>query len=252
MLICLVIPHFDHLEQFERALPGLVAQGYPLVVVDDASPGQCFEALELLLGQHTHNSILVRHPGNLGKGGAVTTGLRAAHKAGFSHALQIDADGQHDINGIGRLVTEAGRHPNDIICGLPVFDQSISRLRFYSRYLTLLLVWLETLGTEIRDALCGFRLYPLKQTMELLNTGITGKRMAFDPEILVRAVWAGIPLRYIPVNIDYPEDGKSHFRYLRDNLEISWMHTRLVFGMLIRIPTLIRRNRARHAEAAAE
>ena len=247
MLTCLVIPHFDHLDQFRKVLPELVKEGFPLVVVDDASPQPSFDALALLLEECTDDSILTRHPKNLGKGGAVMTGLKVAQQAGFSHALQIDADGQHDIKGIKKLVEEATRHPENIICGQPVFDETVSKLRFYSRYLTLFLVWLETLSTEIRDALCGFRLYPLEQTMVLLKTDIAGKRMAFDPEILVRAVWADIPLSYIRVGVAYPEDGKSHFRYLRDNLEITWMHIRLVFGMLIRAPMLLRRNLSRRS-----
>ena len=62
---------------------------------------------------------------------------------------------------------------------------------------------------------------------------------AFDPELLVRASWAGIPIRYTPVEVRYPEDGASHFHYLRDNAIITWMHTRLVVGMLIRLPMLL-------------
>jgi glycosyltransferase involved in cell wall biosynthesis len=245
VLICIVIPHFDHLEQFQRILPKLVEQGFPLVVVDDASPKDCFNELTLLLEKLAPQSILIRHSRNQGKGGAVMTGLKTAQEAGFTHALQIDADGQHDIGSVKNLVAQAECFPESMICGEPVFDESISRLRFYSRYITLYLVWLETLSTEIHDALCGLRLYPLSDTLVSVKNAVSGKRMAFDPEILVRAVWAGIPLTYVPVKIAYPEDGKSHFRYLRDNLEIAWMHTRLITGMLIRIPKLIRQSRSR-------
>ena len=239
MRFCLIIPHFDHLEQFRKILPGLVKQGFPLIVVDDASPQPCFDALDSLLKDCTDDTILLKHAENQGKGGAVITGLIAAEKAGFSHALQVDADGQHDLEGIKKLVSKATLYPENMICGQPVFDESVSKLRFYFRYLTLVLVWLETLSLEIRDALCGFRSYPLKQIMKLLKKDVIGKRMAFDPEILVRAVWAGIPLTYVPVPVVYPEDGKSHFHYLRDNLEITWMHTRLLLGMLVRSPLLI-------------
>ena len=245
MKICLVIPHFDHVEQFKRILPKLVAEQLTLVVVDDASPRSCFDALSLILKENSPDSILVRHDENLGKGGAVMTGLKTAQKAGFTHALQIDADGQHDIDAIKKLVTAAEQSPAALICGKPVFDESISKLRFYSRYITLYLVWLETLSTEIRDALCGMRLYPLQVTMPLVRNGVSGIRMAFDPEILVRAVWAGINLKFVPVKIVYPQDGKSHFHYLGDNLEIAWMHIRLIAGMLIRTPVLIRRKLAR-------
>ena len=247
MKICLVIPHFDHLTQFRQILPKLVSEGFPLVVVDDASPEHSFEGLTSLLEEFAADSIVVRHDQNQGKGGAVMTGLAKAQEAGFSHALQIDADGQHDIGGIKKLVAQAESYPHSLICGRPVFDSSISGLRFYARYITLYLVWLETLSKDIQDALCGLRLYPLQQTTVLIKAGGIGTRMAFDPEILVRAVWADISLKYVPVKVIYPEDGKSHFHYLRDNLGIAWMHTRLIAGMLIRFPKLIRQNRSRRA-----
>ena len=94
---------------------------------------------------------------------------------------------------------------------------------------------------DIQDAMCGFRLYPVKPVVRMLRKTKIGSRMAFDPEILVRASWAGIPIRFIPVNVNYPEDGASHFRYVRDNWHISWMHIRLIAGMLVRLPLLLYR-----------
>jgi glycosyltransferase involved in cell wall biosynthesis len=250
MLICVLVPHFDHVDQFRKLLPGLTQLGFPLVIVDDASPIQIFEKLRLLVDEQAPGAILVRHPENRGKGGAVITGFRTALEAGFTHAIQVDADGQHDLSGIAELVNEAKRHPNSLICGQPVFDESVSKLRFYSRHITLYLVWLQTLSTEIRDALCGFRSYPLEQISALLKRCKPGKRMAFDPEILVRAVWAGIPLYFVPVKVTYPEDGRSHFRYFHDNLQIAWMHTRLIFGMLIRLPMIVGRKLSRKSGRA--
>jgi glycosyltransferase involved in cell wall biosynthesis len=241
MKVCMVIPHFDHVDQFQKLLPALAGFKLPLIIVDDASPTQAFSVLTRLVDDYAPGSIVIGHPKNLGKGGAMITGLDAAQKAGFTHAIQIDADGQHDVRCISQLVSVSCGYPERIICGLPEFDESISKLRFYSRHITLFFARVETLSTEIHDALCGFRLYPLKQTVTLLNNCNPGKRMTFDPEILVRAVWAGIPLLFIPVKVRYPTDGKSHFRYFRDNVEISWMHTRLIFGMLIRLPMLLRR-----------
>jgi len=241
MLTCVVVPHYDHIEQFRKYLPKLVTQGYPLVIVDDASPQRVFEQLQQLLSQMAPDTVLVRHPQNLGKGGAVMTGLQTASAAGFSHAIQVDADGQHDASALGRLHEVSRCHPDCIVCGEPVFDQDISRLRYYARHLTLFLAWAETLSTEIRDALCGLRVYPLEPLLGLLKKVARSNRMDFDPEILVRAVWADIPLRYVPVQVQYPVGGVSHFRYLRDNLIISWMHTRLLAGMLPRAPGLMLR-----------
>jgi len=237
MKTCLVVPHFDHIEQFRILLPKLSALHIPLIVVDDASPAASAEALALSLAAIAPDAILIRHSSNLGKGGAVVTGLRAAWERGYTHAVQIDADGQHDCHEVPLLCSVARTSPDSLVCGKPAFAD-ISALRYYARYITLYLIWLETLSTVIRDGLCGLRVYPLGPVVDLLNRSKPPKRMAFDPEILVRAVWAGIPLKFVPIHVRYPENGRSHFRYVRDNLEIAWMHTRLLFGMLIRIPRL--------------
>ena len=239
MKACLIVPHFDHLDQFSKILSDLCDLHLPLILVDDASPAEIYDSLDRLLKDAAVHSTLIRHTDNQGKGGAVMTGLQQAYDTGYSHAIQIDADGQHDTKGIDRLLAMAKQYPDRIICGRPVFDDSISNLRYYGRFLTLYLVWLETLSTAIQDALCGFRIYPLESLVALIEQGRPGRRMAFDPEILVRAIWSGIRLKYIPVNIVYPDDGKSHFHYLRDNAEISWMHARLVAGMLLRSPMLV-------------
>jgi len=251
MKACIIIPHYDHVEQFRDFLPTLVAIGLPLVVVDDASPDSAMDELARLLQTHAPNASLVRHSHNRGKGDAVMTGIRFALGVGFSHALQIDADGQHDVSDVSAFLDIASSRPNNIVCGQPVFDESISALRYYARQITLSFCCMETLSNEIRDALCGFRLYPLRGIVGILDQSRLGERMAFDPEILVRAVWAGIPLHFIPIRVSYPEGGRSHFHYFRDNLEISWMHTRLLFGMLIRFPRLVRQNRVRRRKGLA-
>ena len=240
---CAIIPHFDHVEQFAGMLEDLVSEGLPLIVVDDASPERAFRRLEELLDRAAPGTLLLRHTENQGKGGAVMSGLKAAYDAGYSHALQIDADGQHSSADIPRFLSLASRYPEAIICGKPVFDDSVSKLRYYARYITLFLSWLETLSTVIEDPMCGFRLYPLSQVVPVVECGKPGKRMAFDPEVLVRCAWDNIELYFIPVDVTYPEDGSSHFRYIRDNLEISWMHTVLIVGMLIRLPRLLARGR---------
>ncbi len=239
MRLCLVVPHYDHVPQFRRLLPSLLGTNLPIVIVDDASPSEAAAELERILEDSGSEFTLVRHEENQGKGGAVTTGLFTAFEAGYTHALQIDADGQHDVAYIDALRKMAAQYPDAIVCGEPVFDETISKLRFYGRYLTHALVWLETLSTEIRDSMCGFRVYPTGPVVALIRKKAPGRRMAFDPELLVRASWAGIPVRYTPVKVRYPDDGTSHFHYLRDNAIISWMHIRLVFGMLLRLPLLL-------------
>ena len=250
MLTCVVVPHYEHVDQFSTYLPSLLQEGFPLIVVDDASNPLIFDRLKGLLDEQAPDALLVRHERNLGKGGAVISGLEAAQSAGFSHAIQVDADGQHDPRGLVALHEASCLYPDRLICGRPEFDENISQFRYYFRFLTLYLTWVETLSTEIQDALCGLRVYPLDAVLELVLRGGKRLRMDFDPEILVRAVWAGIALHYVPVRVRYPAGGMSHFQYVRDNLIISWMHTRLLAGMLVRAPLLLSRKVRRMFEGA--
>lgn len=241
MTFCFVVPHYDHAEQFGRMLPRLLGYEIPVFVVDDCSPAESYANLEQRVQGSRPPVTVIRHSKNRGKGAAVQTGLVAARNAGYTHAIQIDADGQHRISDVAGLLAESEKYPAAMICGEPRFDRSIPSFRFYARYLTLVLCWLETLSRQIRDAMCGLRVYPLESIVPLCEQAQLGTRMDFDPEILVRAVWNGIELRYVPVEVIYPEDGRSHFRYLPDNARITWMHTRLIAGMLLRLPVLLAR-----------
>ena len=131
--------------------------------------------------------------------------------------------------------------PTAIVTGVPMFDASAPASRRIGRKLTTLWVRINTLSSHIEDAMCGFRVYPLASIMRARAPRSVGSRMEFDPEILVRAVWDGMPVVSMPTNVTYPSDGVSHFKMWRDNVRISWMHTRLFFGMLWRAPLLLAR-----------
>jgi len=219
-------------------LDALVAQGLPCFVVDDGNSVDEASQLHSVVEART-GVELVRLPQNRGKGAAIQAGLALAGERGYTHALQIDADGQHDTSDIGRLLELARTHPEDMIYGVPVFDGSVPRSRLYGRYATHVWVWINTLSLDIRDSMCGFRVYPLAPTLRLMAGTRMSARMAFDTEVLVRLHWSGIEFRALPTRVVYPEGGSSQFRLLRDNLAISWMHTRLFFGMLARLPLLL-------------
>ncbi|OSM49757.1 acyltransferase, partial [Aeromonas salmonicida subsp. salmonicida] len=154
------------------------------------------------------------------------------HGLGFSHALQVDADGQHDLADIPALLAEAHRDPEALISGRPVYDDSVPKGRLYGRYITHVWVWIETLSFTIKDSMCGFRVYPLAASCALLEQVALGRRMDFDTEVMVRLHWAGVAVRFVPTRVIYPADGSSHFQLWRDNRDISWMHTRLVCRLL--------------------
>lgn len=233
-----VIPVYNHELAVPAVAANLRAQGLPVVLVDDGSDESCRVALEQLA--RGTGDTLVRLPINGGKGAAVIAGLRAALARGYTHALQVDADGQHDLRDVPKFLEAARREPGAVICGRPVFDASIPRVRFLSRYITHALVWLQTLSfSAVRDSMCGFRLYPLQAVLEVVDRDGVGTRMDFDVELLVKLVWRGRTLRWIDTQVSYPADGISHFRMLYDNLRLAGMHVRLVLGMLWRAPRLV-------------
>ncbi|WP_175652726.1 glycosyltransferase family 2 protein [Pseudomonas sp. Marseille-P9899] len=234
---CAVIPVFNH----EGAVPAVVADlraaGLPCVLVDDASSPACARVLQQLAEQD--QVFLVSLAVNQGKGGAVMAGLREAARLGFSHALQVDADGQHDLADVSRFLEQSREHPEALICGFPQYDESVPKGRLYARYLTHVWVWINSLSLRIPDSMCGFRVYPLPPVLALINSVNLGRRMDFDPEILVRLAWRNQPMRWLPTKVHYPQDGLSHFRLFHDNALISTMHTKLFFGMLLRAPVIL-------------
>ncbi len=234
---CAVIPVYNH----ELAVPAVVADlraaGLPCVLVDDASSPACAAVLQQLATEP--DTWLVQLTVNQGKGGAVMAGLREAARLGFSHALQVDADGQHDLADVARFLEQSRAHPESLICGYPQYDASVPKGRLYARYLTHVWVWINSLSLKIPDSMCGFRVYPLPPVLALMDKVDLGRRMDFDPEVLVRLSWRNQPMRWLPTRVHYPQDGLSHFRLFHDNALISKMHTKLFFGMLLRAPLIL-------------
>jgi glycosyltransferase involved in cell wall biosynthesis len=234
---CVVIPVYNHEHAIGAVVGEIRAQGLAVVLVDDGSSQACADVLQGLSA--TPDVTLVRHEHNRGKGAAVVTGLRTAHARGYTHAVQIDADGQHTVSDVPRFLEEARLHPDKVICGRPMFDASIPRSRYYGRYLTHSLVWLETLSLELVDTMCGFRVYPLAATLALLDRSGVGERMDFDTEVLVRLHWRGVRTRWLATAVRYPLDGVSHYRMFRDNVRMTSLHISLLLGMLVRLPLLL-------------
>ncbi len=235
--LTVVIPVYNHEKPLVKVVAALVGKNIPCVLVNDGSNAQCTQVMRKLAEQPLIHLTELAH--NQGKGGAVMAGLREALRLGYSHALQVDADGQHDVNDVQRFMTIAEQHQTSVICGYPRYDESVPKGRLYARYITHVWVWINTLSLSIKDSMCGFRVYPLASTVALLDKVQLGKRMDFDIEILVRLSWDNQPMLWLQTKVHYPEDGVSHFKAGLDNLLISKMHARLFFGMLWRSPRLL-------------
>lgn len=238
---CILIPTFNDPTTIIPLLDHLKPFGLPVIVVNDGSVSSYGELLRDQAQQRGDSMILVERKENGGKGAAVQSGLGEAIELGFSHALQIDADGQHDHTQIPEFLETAEKHPEALILGAPAFGEDVPKSRLYGRQVSRVMAWLETLSLQIEDPLFGFRVYPLKAVSRLFKKTTLGYRMDFDPEIVVRLVWQGLEVQNIKSKVRYPEGNSSHFQMVRDNLRLSWLHTRLLIGMVLRSPILIAR-----------
>ncbi len=235
----ILIPCYNPGARIESTVRDAVAQAEcPVWIVDDGSDPATRERLAQLAGNRETVRVL-RHEHNRGKGAAVLTGLRAAREEGFTHALTMDADGQHPAAAIPGFLDTARRQPEALILGRPVFDDDAPALRVQGRKVSNFWANLETLWAGIGDSLFGFRVYPVNPLLAVMERTRWMRRFDFDPEAAVRLTWAGLP----PVNRDAPvqyfdaaDQGVSHFRYGRDNRLLIWMHLRLLGGLIRRLP----------------
>lgn len=238
---CIVVPVYDHERAIADTVSALKPHGLFCYLVDDGSGAECARVLDGIAAREAGWVKLLRHPENRGKGAAVMTGCVAAQAGGYTHAVQVDSDGQHDLNDLPKLLALAQSNPRALVTGIPIFDASVPKSRFYGRYLTHFWVWINTLSLEIRDSMCGFRVYPIAEFLKVWNSTYISRRMAFDSEIMVRLYWRGVPVLQQSTRVTYPRDGVSHFDLLWDNVRITGTTVRLILGMLLRLPVLLTR-----------
>lgn len=214
----------------------------PVWVVIDGSTDSSGDAL----AGHCREDVgvrVLRRDRNGGKGAAVLDGLREAAARGFSHALVMDADGQHPAPSIPEFMALSRAHPDATILGVPVFDPSAPWLRVAGRRISNAWAKLETLDA-IGDSLFGFRVYPIAPLLTIMEASRWMRRFDFDVEAAVRLAWSGVPAINRPAPVRYlraAEGGVSHFRYGRDNLLLTAMHARLMAGFVRRLPRLVAR-----------
>ena len=234
-----VIPVYNHGSTVGSVISSLAVYGRPIIVVDDgndaANKKQIREAVD-----SCPLAVLVEREKNGGKGKAMMSGVLKARELGLTHAFQIDSDGQHDASRASFFIKAAEENPSCLICGTPVFDESVPLSRKKGREISNRWARFVSLSDEIVDAMCGFRIYPVEPYCRLLSCrACVDARMGYDADILVHFVWSGVRIKSYPVRVTYPADGISNFRMVRDNVRISLSFTKLFFGMIVRLPLLV-------------
>jgi glycosyltransferase involved in cell wall biosynthesis len=236
-----LIPSYNTGERLFSTVKAARAQWNPVWVVIDGSTDGTGERIQQMAASDPGLRVLMLEP-NQGKGAAVLHGLCAAQAAGFTHALTMDSDGQHPADLIPSFMSASQARPETMVLGRPVFDASAPLLRVRGRRVSNSWTQLETLFAGVGDSLYGFRVYPVADLIATMTRQPWMRRFDFDTEAVVRLAWRGIK----PVNIDAPvkyltaeEGGVSHFRYVRDNLLLTWMHARLMVEFVLRLPGLL-------------
>lgn len=230
--VCALIPTYDNPTTVAEVAAKVREQLDDVLVIDDGSAAAGAAAVAEIGASGV--AEVFRREQNGGKGAAVWTGLQLAKERGFTHALQIDADGQHDSADIPRLIEAAKRDPRALVLGQPVFDESAPSSRKNARKITHVLCAIEVGSLKLGDPLCGYRVYPIEAT---LAVGALGRKMDFDPEIAVRLFWSGVPIEHVKVKVRYITGGVSHYQLVRDTVRIGWMHVRLCTWAAIRALT---------------
>jgi glycosyltransferase involved in cell wall biosynthesis len=203
------------------------------VVVDGSTDGSTATLAEMNVPENGLRVLLLER--NLGKGSAVLHALIAADREGFTHALVLDADGQHSAAHIDTFMRASQNNPAAMILGVPQFDTDAPPARRLGRRVGNWWANLETLWGGIEDSLFGFRVYPIQKSVRILQSICGARRFDFDTEVAVRLFWAGVPPVNLPAPVRYfqpTEGGTSHFNYWRDNWLLIRRHTLLVLEML--------------------
>ena len=230
-----IIPTYRHVERLSGIVRRLSELGLEVMIVDDGNAAETAAQIAALADPAAGIAV-ERRSDNGGKGAAMKTGFRMAAARGWTHALQVDADGQHDLDAAPQLLALSRRHPAAVICGVPRYDESVPAARKFGRYLTHAMVWVETASREISDSMCGFRIYPIADAVYVIDHELVGERMDFDTEMLVQLNWRGLLNLESPIAVTYPEGNISNFRMLRDNIRMTLLHARLALQMPVRAP----------------
>ena len=238
----IIIPSYNTGNILQKTITEVLQYYAPVWVIIDGSNDGSEQFLISLSKQFPDALKVILLAQNIGKGAAILTGIDKAWSMGFSHVLTMDADLQHSCQSINDFIKRSQKYPQAVILGKPIFAQSAPMLRVQGRRISNAWANLETLNWGIGDSLFGMRVYPIKDLMAVMKMTAWARRFDFEPEVAVRLAWLGIPM----INIDTPvrylaadEGGISQFNYLRDNVLLIGMHTRLFFGFLWRLPKLI-------------
>jgi glycosyltransferase involved in cell wall biosynthesis len=209
----ILIPAYQCATTVGDVVRGAREHGLPILVVDDGSDDETVAQAALA------GAEVVCQPVNRGKGAALVTGMRRLAGRGMTHALCMDADGQHLAGELPALLAAASAEPSAIVIGSRrIGDQAVASANLLGNRVANLAVRLAT-GVDAGDTQSGFRAYPLAAVLALPQSG---SRFEYETTVIVHALRAGIPVRSVPVHVYYPPIAlrRTHYRKVVDTVRI--------------------------------
>lgn len=238
-LRCVVlVPTFNHGAALGGVLRSLDGCGLPIIVVNDGATDDTASILNRWLADSAQEGtrMVVGFSENKGKAEALRSGFALATRRGFTHALTIDSDGQHDPGDLPRIIAAANERPSALVVGARsergAKGPLLSRV---GRAISNMLVWIES-GVRITDSQSGMRAYPLNGMAAIrARSG----RYGFETEVLTLAGWEGRAVIEVPIRCIYgvPGGRTTHFRVGRDSFDAALMHARLIARALLPGPS---------------
>ncbi len=234
---CVVIPVFNHAHTVAAVVRGALEHASTVLVCDDGSTDSSGREAE------SAGAVVLPHFKNSGKGAALRTLLEEANRRGFRYAISLDADGQHLPGDLPLFAKAVAEEPGALFIGSRNLSQAgAPSSSQFGRKFSNFWVWFEC-GWRVDDTQCGYRAYPLPETLQLKTNR---KRYDFEVEIILRAGWAGLALRSVPVSVIYPADRITHFRPFADNTRISLLNLQSCLRLLLPVPLGKRLRRLPH------
>jgi glycosyltransferase involved in cell wall biosynthesis len=238
-----LIPSYNPGSKGIEAVRAAREQWAPVWVVVDGSTDGTPESLIAMAASDPQLRVIVRAK-NGGKGAAIYDGLLEAQRLGFTHVLTMDSDGQHPAQCIAPFMAASADKPTAMVLGVPIFDAHAPTERVRGRKIANWATNVETLWGGIQDTLFGFRVYPVRPLLAVMNETRWMRRFDFDAEAVLRLFWRGVRPINLPAPVRYfraSEGGVSHFNYWRDNVLLTSMFLRLFIGFVPRLPLLLAR-----------
>jgi len=231
-----LLPTYNNAPKLPEVLPSVAALGYPMLVVNDGSTDATPDVLDTFADQHPAAEFKrLDHPRNRGKGAALRSGFIEARRLGYTHALSIDTDGQHDPADAAALLAAAQAQPTALVVGCrDANDPAYPSANRVGRIFSNLCIFIAS-GRRIDDSQSGYRVYPLGLVAAV---PCRAGRYGYEAEILTRSGWAECPLVQVPIRVIYPpaEQRISHFRPWLDSWRSAALHLRLFLRAILPLP----------------